>query len=143
MSTLSLHPLAATLRWRLPTALPAEAWASLLKDYVSALAGECQSTGPMVIGHIKALALLPDGGFARASAISATHPIDTETQVKNNLELQELALTVNVIVYGLPFDTARNIVLENAQKLIEACEGNLVVETIMEEGTHSHDHDHD
>jgi hypothetical protein len=143
VSKLHLHPLAATLHWQLPTVLPVEGWASLLKDYVSALAGACESTGPVVIGHIKALALLPDGGFVRASAISATHPVDAEIQAKNNDELQELALTVNVIVYGLPFDIARKIVIENAQKLIEIHSGNLVIETITEEGTHSHDHDHD
>lgn len=141
MSSLELHPLAATLRWWLPAPLSLDEWAALMADYLSAIAGDCQAMGQVVIGHIKALALLPDGGFVRASAVSAAHPVDTEIRTGERHEAQELTLTVNVIVYGLPLSAARQIVVENAQSQVGSRAGTLVVESITREGAHAHDHD--
>jgi hypothetical protein len=141
LSDLHLHPLAATLRWQLPTPLSAASWEDILSQYVAALAQECETADQVVIGHIKGLALLPDGGFIRASAVSAAHPVDTEVRAGDDVAQQALTVTLNVIVYGLSFDAARKIAIKNAQRLIEARGGSLVIEAVTKEGAHTHDHD--
>jgi hypothetical protein len=139
MTEYHLHPLAARLRWYFPSPLAPDAWAALLADTVGAVARECQAAGPVVIGHIKALALLPAGGYLRASAISAQHPVDVEAQAAPSQALTELTITLNVIVYGLPFEAARRIVTEQAGRLVEVQGGSAHIEAISEDH-HTHDH---
>lgn len=139
MTDLHLHPLAARLTWRFPAPLAPDACAALLADAVGAVARACQAAGPAVIGHIKALAVLPGGGYLRASAISATHPVDFEAHQASGEALAELAVTLNAIVYGLSPEVIGGIIAGQIGQLVEARGGSMHVETISE-SHHTHDH---
>ena len=141
MSKLHLHPLAARLRWYFPAAMPVEDWQVLLEDYLTAVARDCRDSGQVVIGHIKGLFLLPGDGFLRASAVSADHPVDSEISAGASSVFEELTLTVNVIVYGLPADRGKEIVVENAKNVAATRKGHIAIENVSEEGSH-HAHDH-
>jgi hypothetical protein len=120
MSELQLEPLAATVTWRFEAPLPLTQWQALLAAFLQLLAGGAVAAGPRVIGHIKALAALPDGGYIRASVVDMTHGVDVQAGGKLPAELPALTFLVNVLVYGLPRDVASRQ-LEGAA-LAVACE---------------------
>jgi hypothetical protein len=153
MAELSLEPFAARLRWRLTESQPLEGWQDLMAGLLDELAIACSTSKSHVIGHIKALALLPSGGYLRGSKVSTSYPADVEAQSvggdtpqptsakppntdigsdgfgrsiaaeaattnasgsasDKNSEYAQLEMTLNLLVYGLPLDSARRIVSE-------------------------------
>jgi hypothetical protein len=120
MSDLRLEPLAAVVTWRFEAPLPLTQWQSLLAEFLQLLADGAVAAGPRVIGHIKALAALPDGGYIRASVVDAKHGVDAQASGRLPTEMAALRFTVNVLVYGLPRDVALRQ-LEGAA-LAVACE---------------------
>lgn len=132
MSDLILEPYAAEQRWQMPAPLPGQAWRDLLAEYLAALAQACTGAGPCIIGHLKALALFPEGGYLRASAVSAHHPPTIDGRAPDGL--QALDLTLNLLVYGLPHAALARIAAEEAAAL--AARRGAQVET--RSATHHH-----
>jgi hypothetical protein len=138
MNDLRLEPYAAQQHWQMPAPLAGRDWQTLLVAYLAALAHACAAAGPAVIGHIKALALFPDGGYLRVSAVSATHPPTTDGRPPDGLA--ELTLTLNVLVYGIARDVLSSLTCDIASTLAAAHAG-LVIEELPSMGTDApHEH---
>jgi hypothetical protein len=138
MAELSLEPYAARLVWRFEQPQPLTTWQDLLAALLDELGLACSTSDRHVIGHIKAFALLPAGGFLRGSKVTACYPADVEAHIDwhassvpppaerasardtNHAPDQarsghtELEMTLNMLVYGLPMDSARRMVKATA-----------------------------
>jgi hypothetical protein len=97
LAEIILEPYAVRQCWRLPGADPD--WQGFLGEYLSELARVCQSSGRVVIGHIKALAVFQQGGYYRVSVVRADLPVTSEGSIPAGIH--DLELTLNLIVYGL------------------------------------------
>ena len=64
MAELILEPYAVSQHWDLRAD---GKWETILSEYLETLARRCHEAGPCVVGHIKALALLPAGGYVQVS----------------------------------------------------------------------------
>jgi hypothetical protein len=103
MQPLSLEPYAVQQRWTLAEALPPAGWARLFSRYLEAAARRCVAAGPCVIGHLKALALLPAGGYVRLSVLAPERPAEAEVGEGDAAATAvAVTLTLNAHVYGLP-----------------------------------------
>jgi hypothetical protein len=129
---LLLEPLAARLRWQLPVGLRMSEWVELLRAYLDTLAARSTAAGPYVIGHIKALATLPAGGYLRGSSVSPAHPADVAAEGAWPADCAELDMTLNLIVYGLPFELARSIATRSAEEVALARGGTVLLEVFSE-----------
>ena len=127
MSTLALQPFAARVRWDFAAPLPMAEWVEAIRDYVEALTGRCGGSDH-VIGHIKALAVFPEGGFIRASAVDAARRADAEASGALPESLSAVTFTLNVLVYGLPFEQAREMAQEAAQAIASGRGGSAAVD---------------
>lgn len=87
-------------------------WERLIDGYLTAIAAACAAAGPAVIGHIKAVALFPDGTYLRASVVSPDSPATIEGRVP--FAANGLKLSLNVIVYGLDHRTLERITRDAA-----------------------------
>jgi len=103
-------------------------WETLIVEYLEKLARRYHETGTGIIGHIKALALFPDGGYLRVSVVSPTLPAGVEGSVPAGCT--GLVLTLNVIVYGIGRDLLEHITGEEATHLIDRSQGRVNIETI-------------
>lgn len=103
-------------------------WETLIAEYLETLARRCHETGTGIIGHIKALALFPNGGYLRISVVSPTLPAGIEGSVPAGCT--ELVLTLNVIVYGIGRDLLEHITRETATHLIDRWQGRVKIEAI-------------
>lgn len=110
MDDLKLEPYAVVIRWQIPEgAVP---WENILSEYVHLVAQKCTEAGPCVIGHIKALAKFSGHEYFRISAIDANIPVTIEGSVPAGI--QELELTINVLVYGLEIIKIEEIARQTA-----------------------------
>ena len=115
MAELTLEPYAARVHWRFAEAQSAETWRELFAALLDGLAPACTGGGLHIIGHIKGLIVLPDGGFLRGSKVSDQYPADVEVEgAAAGLEA-ELEMSLNVLVYGPPLAETRRIVSQVAQ----------------------------
>ena len=126
MAELILEPYAVSQRWRLFG--NTDKWENLISEYMETLARRCHETGKGMIGHIKALALFPDGGYLRVSVVSPTLPAGVEGGAP--VHCSELVLTLNVIVYGLGRDLLERITRETADQLTKKWKGEVTIEAI-------------
>ncbi len=124
MAELILEPYTVKQRWRLIG--DADRWENLISEYLETLARRCHETGKGMIGHIKALALFPDGGYLRVSVVSPTLPAGVEGSVPTGCT--ELLLTLNVIVYGLARDALERLTREVADHLNKKWKGGIAIE---------------
>jgi len=99
MSGARLAAVALRQVWRLPKARPGREWQRPLEELVAAVALDCEAAGAVVIGHVKALAAWPEGGYVRASAVDTRHGPSAESTAMG--VARESELTLNVLVYGL------------------------------------------
>jgi hypothetical protein len=105
MTDLILQPYAIRQNWSTPHPLEPEEWTALFCKYLSTLARACTDAAgpaPLVIGHIKLLALFAGGEYLRVSVVSPTHPPTVTGAAPAGLA--EVETTLNVLVYGLPRD---------------------------------------
>lgn len=100
-------------------------WEALIVEYLETIARRCHETGNCIIGHIKALALFPEGGYLRVSVVSPTLPAGVEGGVPAGCT--GLVLTLNVIVYGPTRDLLEKITLEAAVRLSEKWKGRVTI----------------
>lgn len=126
MVDLMLEPYADRQHWRALSAVP---WQEILGEYLEGIARRCAKDSACVIGHIKGLALFPNGCFLRWSVVSAGRPADVQGAVPAGTAKIELAL--NVIVYGLSRARIEHIVREEALALCARRKG--VVQFLNEE----------
>lgn len=124
MAELTLEPYAAVQHWTIGQAgLAPEA---LLKEYLETLARKCQAAENAVIGHIKALALFPDGKYLRASVVAAHLPATLDGAVPPGCAAMEV--TLNVLVYGLPAHQAAAFTQGSADEMTQKYP--LAIETV-------------
>ena len=124
MAELILEPYAVSQRWHLPQA--DGKWEALLGEYLETLARRCDETGTCVIGHIKALALFPGGGYVQVSVVSPALPANVNGNVPAGCT--ELELALNVIVYGLARDLVERVTRETAVHLADQWQGEVTIE---------------
>ncbi len=125
MAELILEPYAVSQHWNLPVA--DGKWEAILSEYLETIARRCAETGPCVIGHVKALAFFPNGGYVRVSVVSPTLPAGVEGSVP--MGCTELVLALNVIVYGLARNLLERITCETAVQLAKRWQGEVAIET--------------
>ena len=126
MAELTPEHYAVNQRWILSAA--DGKWEALIVEYLEAIARRCHETGNCIIGHIKALALFPEGGYFRVSVVSPTLPAGVEGGVPAGCT--GLVLTLNVIVYGPTKDLLEKIVNETTVLLTEKWKGNVTIEPV-------------
>jgi hypothetical protein len=121
------HPTTVALQRRLtsPCPLPALDWQAALERLVVAAAEGCDAAGALVLGHIKAFAELP-GGYARASAVDTTH--EPTSEARASLPAATVDVTLNVLVYGLAAETARDKAEASFERL--AADTQFTIDTI-------------
>lgn len=138
-----LEPYAARLCWRFPEAQPVERWQALLAALLDELGQACTIAGPYTIGHIKGLALLPEGGFLRGSKVSSRYPADTEINGATIGFYTELEIAINVLIYGLPLAKAHSIVSEVSLALAQRWGAELEVLVANSHRHYHHNQIHD
>jgi hypothetical protein len=126
MAELTLEHYAVNQRWILSAA--EFKWEPLIIAYLETIARRCHETGKCIIGHIKALALFPEGGYLRVSVVSPTLPAGVEGGIPAGCA--EFILTLNVIVYGLTRDLLEKITNETAVLLTEKWEGKVKIKPV-------------
>ena len=126
MAELILEPYAVNQRWRLSGGY--DNWETLVSEFLETLARRCNETGKCIIGHIKALALLPAGGYLRVSVVSPTVAAGVEGSVP--MGCTELVFTLNVAVYGLGRELLERITGETADHLSKKWKGGVTIEAI-------------
>ena len=126
MAELILEPYSANQRWRFKrTNTPRE---DSIAEYMEAIAQSCEEAGKCIVGHIKALALLPDGGFFQVSVVSSDLPAVRNGRVPP--DCTDLTLSLNVIVYGLERKVLERIVWDAADEMAKRHTGEVTVEAI-------------
>ncbi|MCC7463209.1 MAG: hypothetical protein IT480_12190 [Gammaproteobacteria bacterium] len=95
-----LQPLALACRWTFRGPVEPKVCAQALGELLADIASACQAPSDHVIGHIKAYASLPAGGFIRGNATSARQAPDVEVQAPADAQVTDLDVTLNVLVVG-------------------------------------------
>jgi len=142
MADLILEPYAVSQHWNLRVD---GQWEIILGEYLETLARHCHEAGPCVVGHIKALALLPAGGYVQVSVVSPTAPASVKGSVPAGVT--ELDLALNVVVYGLERDLLEHITRETAAHLSARWQGEVIIKATEARppsptglhATHNHD----
>ena len=142
MDELTLTPYAARLQWCFSAPRPLAEWRKLLAELLDELALATQSVESAVIGHIKALVLLPAGGYVRGSKVSAAVPADVEIAAAHQTDCAELELSLNVLVYGLPLPEMQRIVAGVVLALALCWEAEAQLHDVTSSGPHEHRHHH-
>lgn len=111
MAELTLEPLSLKQRWQRRSG--SGPWARILSEYLESLAQVCTQHGKCLIGHIKGLALFPEGGYLSISVVAPGIPASTGGQDR---DCSALDVTINVIVYGLPRPVLEEITRQAADR---------------------------
>lgn len=104
------EPLAQTFRWTFHRPAAPSSCALVLREVLAALAATCQRASWHLIGHIKAYAPLPSGGFIRANTVSARRAPDVELHEPVATALERIDVTLNVLIVGMPLAACRQYV---------------------------------
>ena len=127
MPAIILDPFSASLRMTPATPKTGKECSVILAAFLETLATLCEQAGPSVIGHIKALALLPRGQYIRGSVVGPSLPADVETMVSEK-SVPHLHLTLNMLVYGLARETLERVLREAVLQLEAAGHLRLTLE---------------
>jgi len=127
MPEMILDPFTARLTITLGTAKTGQECSLILASFLETLATLCDQAGPSVVGHIKALALLPRGQYIRAGVVGPSLPAEVEMMVSGSLP-SCLLLTLNVLVYGLSRDILERLLREALLQLEAAGQLRITVE---------------
>ncbi|MBN1374998.1 MAG: hypothetical protein JXA01_02460 [Dehalococcoidia bacterium] len=137
---LKLEPFASRLRWQFARKQSLEYWQALFEDLLEQLAQACNAGNPKLIGHIKCVALLPDGGFLRGSKISMHYASDMEIKTEKSISYNTLVLSLNMLVYGLSIFEARHILQETALFIAQKWDAGQEILDISNSCKHRDDH---
>jgi hypothetical protein len=115
MSTQELHPF--TGHYLVHYTHPATAGENLqmLTELLERIARSCAAAGATIIGHIKAFATQPGGGYLTASVTSAKIPAQVDASALQTCEQLEVCLVV--LVYGLDAERLVRIVTQTWQEM--------------------------
>lgn len=126
MIDMILEPYSVRQRWRF------QASAAVVEEaigaYAVAIARDCAATGTCVVGHIKALALFRHGNFYKVNVVGPDLPYDRDGAIP--AACTELALTLNVIAYGIESARIAKIVQEAADRLGFEIRGAVTITTV-------------
>lgn len=126
MADLILEPYSVNQRWRFKSPdVPRE---DFIAEYMEAIAHSCEESGKCVVGHIKALALFPDGGLFQVSVVSPHLPAAKNGRVPAGCP--DLTLSLNVIVYGLERPSLERIVWDAADQMAKRHTGEVAIEAL-------------
>ena len=131
MNDLIFEPYAARLHWRFTQPLIGAEWGALFAEYVEALARCSAQLAPIVVGHIKGIAIAPSGGYVRVNLTRSSAPADVESTLPDRRA--DLSLDLNVLIYGLPFDEINVVAQETAAQVAAARDGCVHIELIHTE----------
>ena len=124
MADLILEPYSVNQRWRFKSAdVPRE---RSIAEYMEAIARICEEAGKCVVGHIKALALFPNGGLFQVSVVGPGMPAAKNGSVPP--ACADLTLSLNVIVYGLERKVLERIVWGAADNVTKRWKGEVTIE---------------
>jgi hypothetical protein len=121
MVELTLEPYAVLQQWSLP--VPNIQWNVILADYLQSLARQCQQATGNFLGHIKALAIFPNGGYLRISVVDPQRSPIVEGNVPPGITTLEL--TLNLIVYGPKNDFLKQIIEKTAGEFASKWNGEV------------------
>ncbi len=141
MTNLSLEPYSAVIEWQFQEPLSVANWQRILSSFLENLAQESARLENTVIGHIKGFASIGEDGFLQISVVSADRPATVTIQENPKEEYQHLSLTINLLVYGLPFQRAREIVKHSADVLAKSEQGSITFSRISDPSQSSHHHE--
>lgn len=122
MSAPLLHPFARRYLVRYPRPVATGENQRMLTELLERIARACPAAGAALIGHIKAFASQPCGGYLTASVTWAGAPAQVEASGLQDDEQLEVHLAV--LVYGLEYEQLTRIVAQTWQEL--ASEGLLL-----------------
>jgi len=131
MNELILEPFAARIYFHLqPNPSPGQGQ-KILAGCLQAIAEKCEAAGNSLIGHIKAIALFPDGTYFRVSVVGAKHPAETDGNA--SADITDSRITLNILVYGLPRSRLHQIVEQSALEVgrFRNCEISILPLKIM------------
>lgn len=140
MSDLVLEPLAAVIDWHLADAQSALEWQSLFNSYLEALARKSAAEDNTVIGHIKGFVELAENDFIQISVVSAGRPATGSIKEVAANTYDRLTLTLNFLVYGLPYEQAQSIAEQAANEIMAAREGHVEFRKFSDRTHTSHHH---
>ncbi len=141
MTNLSLEPYSAVIEWQFQESLSAADWQRILSSFLENLAQESSLLDNTVIGHIKGFASFGEDGFLQISVVSADRPATVTIQENLGEEYQHISLTINLLVYGLPFQRARQIVEHSAKMMSTTVQGTIVISRVSDPSHSSHQHE--
>jgi hypothetical protein len=130
MSSLELVPFAACLEWSFEEDREVHEWINLFEEYFVTLAKKSALVGNTVIGHIKGFTKLEEYDFIQISAISATQPVITTMKNECSGRYKSISITLNLLVYGLPFSAAERIVHQSAIDLMDESGGHATLKMV-------------
>jgi hypothetical protein len=125
MADMILEPYAVSQRWRF--SLKDTNWETLIVEYLETIARTCMEFDGCIIGHIKALALFPAGGYLQVSVVDPALPAGVKGCAPP--DCTELTFTLNVIVYGLAHDLLERIAYDTAVRLACSRQGEVITGT--------------
>ncbi len=141
MTNLSLEPYSAVIEWQFQEPLSVTDWQRILSSFLENLAQESSRLDNTVIGHIKGFASFGEDGVLQISVVSAERPATVTTQENLGEEYQHISLTINFLVYGLPFQRARKIVEHSDYVLAKSEQGSITFARISDPSQASHHHE--
>lgn len=115
MSSPELHPFAG--QYQVHYARPAceEENRRMLAELLERIAHESAAAGTTLIGHIKAYASQPGGGYMKGSVTSIRAPAQVEAHSMHDHE--QLNVSLVVLVYGLEAERLERIVAQTWKEL--------------------------
>ncbi len=110
-----LTPYTAKVHFLFKQCISGELGQAILSSYLENITKQCHGIKGCVIGHIKALVIFSEQEFLRISTVSVNHPADITGTIPNNLN--EVELTLNVLVYNVPMENLKEIAISSKQPL--------------------------
>jgi len=124
VADLILEPYSVNQRWRFRS--PDVSREDSVAGYLEAIARICEEAGKCVVGHIKALALFPDGGHFQVSVVGPHLPAAKNGRVP--IGCADFTLSLNVIVYGLERPVLERIAWDAADETAKRHAGEVTIE---------------
>lgn len=110
MTQMSLEPYAVELKISFSTKQPIVWWEQLVIELLDGLGSVFSSEKSYLIGHIKAIAILPEKGLVWGSIISSKYKAKVSWKCKPQINCSELLLTLNVLVYNVSHKELKSLV---------------------------------
>ena len=115
MNTPALHPFTGHYLLHYPYPAAAGENPQMLAELLERIGRSCAAAGVTLVGHIKAFATQPGGGYLTASVTSAKAPAQVDASALQTCEQLEVYLVV--LVYGLDAEHLVRIVTQTWQEM--------------------------